>query len=324
MPILNARDQNSSSTSENKGFVMKFNEFLAPLRRLLVFMLLVGLISTASAAEKKYTVKAPDGVTIAVQETGNLDGKPIVFIHGLLGSRLNWDKQTSSPELQQYRLITYDLRGHGQSGKPEGAKSYQEGRRWADDLAAVLKASDARRPMIVGWSLGGVVISSYLAAYGDNAIGGIVYVDGVIELNAALITPHQDVYAGLASDDLKTHLDAVRTFVGLCFQTQPETATFERLLSNAAMASWVMTKAVPSMTVSVTEGLAKAKVPILFLYGGKDNLVKTGPSIERAKELNPSLQSKIYPDSGHAPFLEEADRFNRDLSEFMNMISKAK
>lgn len=300
---------------------MTLKYLIGMVRTLTVSILIVGFASAAKADGKNYTVESSDGVTIAVQEAGNPDGRPIVFIHGLLGSRLNWEEQTRSPALQQYRLITYDLRGHGLSEKPDDAESYKDGRRWADDLAAVLTASDAREPVVVGWSLGGVVISNYLAAYGDAKIGGIIYVDGVIELSAALITPHPEVYAGLASEDLKTHLDTVRTFLALCFEIQPDPATFERLLSNAAMASWVMTKTVPSMTVSVAEGLPKAKVPVLLLYGGKDNLVKPEPSIARAKEFNRGLRSKIYPDSGHAPFQEEATQFNQDLSEFVNSIN---
>ncbi|WP_245445466.1 alpha/beta fold hydrolase [Agrobacterium rosae] len=281
---------------------------------------MIVLSSIASAAEKKYTVKSSDGVIIAVQETGNPDGQPIVFVHGLLGSHINWDKQTGSPELQKYRMITYDMRGHGLSGKPDDAKAYKDGRRWADDLATVLKASSAQKPVLVGWSLGGVVLSNYLAAYGDASIGGFVYVDGVIELTGALITSHPQVYEGLASDDLRTHLDTVRTFLALCFETQPNAATFERLLSNAAMASWVMTRSTPSMTVSVAEGLPKAKAPMLLLYGAKDKLVNTQPSIDRARELNPGIKTIIYADSGHAPFFEEAARFNRDLSGFTDSV----
>ncbi|KAA3509267.1 alpha/beta hydrolase [Agrobacterium rosae] len=286
----------------------------------LVSLLMIVLSSIASAAEKKYTVKSSDGVIIAVQETGNPDGQPIVFVHGLLGSHINWDKQTGSPELQKYRMITYDMRGHGLSGKPDDAKAYKDGRRWADDLATVLKASSAQKPVLVGWSLGGVVLSNYLAAYGDASIGGFVYVDGVIELTGALITSHPQVYEGLASDDLRTHLDTVRTFLALCFETQPNAATFERLLSNAAMASWVMTRSTPSMTVSVAEGLPKAKAPMLLLYGAKDKLVNTQPSIDRARELNPGIKTIIYADSGHAPFFEEAARFNRDLSGFTDSV----
>ncbi len=303
---------------------MNFTKLNALLGALSVAALMVFSASAVSAAGKNYTVQSPDGVEIAVQESGDPDGRPIVFIHGLLGSRLNWEGQTGSPELRKYRMITYDLRGHGQSDKPDATEAYRDGRHWANDLAAVLEASNVDSPVVVGWSLGGVVISNYLAAYGDDKLGGVVYVDGVIELNSALITPHPEVYAGLASDDLKTHLDALRTFLALCFQTQPTAATFERLLSNAAMASWVMTKTVPSMTDAVVDGLPKATVPVLLLYGGKDDLVMTGPSIARAEELNPSVQSKIYPDSGHAPFLEEASRFNRDLSEFRDSIQEAK
>jgi pimeloyl-ACP methyl ester carboxylesterase len=295
---------------------MTGNSVLRRVLGLWVVILMLGLSSGAMAAEKDYTVKTPDGVSIAVQESGDPAGPAIVFIHGLLGSHLNWDMQTSSSKLQHYRLITYDLRGHGLSGKPEDAQAYQDGRRWADDLSTVLKATGAKRPVLVGWSLGGVVLSNYLAAYGDDGIAGIVYVDGVIELNAALITPHPKVYEGLASDDLTVHLDAVRTFLGLCFATKPDTATFERLLSNAAMASWIMTRSVPSVTVTAAEGLPKVRVPVLMLYGGKDDLVKVKPSIARARELNPAIQTKIYATSGHAPFLEEAQRFNRDLAEF--------
>lgn len=297
---------------------MNYLRFTRMLRSTCAVLLLGGLSSLTVAADRSYTVTAPDGIKLAVQESGNPQGPAIVFIHGLLGSRLNWAKQTSSAELQRYRMITYDLRGHGLSDKPEHTDAYTDGRRYADDLAAVLKATGASKPVLVGWSLGGVVMSNYLAAYGDPDIGGVMYVDGVIELNAALITSHPDVYAGLASEDLKTHLDAVRTFLALCFQTRPDSATFELLLSNAAMASWPMTRATPSMTVAVAEGLPKARVPVLMVYGEKDELVQVQPSIVRARQLNPRIQTKLYESSGHAPFLEEAARFNRNLVQFMD------
>ncbi len=220
-------------------------------------------------------------------------------------------------------MIAYDMRGHGLSGKPDDAAAYRDGRRYADDLAAVLKASHAQRPVLVGWSLGGLVMSSYLAAYGDTAISGAMYVDGVIELDPALITPHPPVYAGLASDDLPTHLDALRTFLGLCFYTQPDSATFERLLSSAAMASWTMTRTMPSMTADAAAGLPKARVPVLIVYGSQDALLQVQASIARARQLNPRIRSMLYEHSGHAPFLEEAQRFNRDLATFVDQAVTA-
>lgn len=292
------------------------------LRSAWLALALLAIAPATMAADKQYMVTAPDGVQLAVQESGNPSGPAIVFIHGLLGSRLNWEQQVASPDLQGYRLITYDLRGHGLSGKPEDAEAYRDGRRYADDLAAVIKATSARRPVLVGWSLGGVVMSNYLAAYGDGEIGALVYVDGVIELTGALITAHPAVYAGMASTDLKTHLDAVRTFLALCFHTQPDAATFERLLSNAAMASWTMTKTTPSMTVAAAQSLPQVRVPLLALYGARDELVNTGSSLVRLRALNPRMHARVYANSGHAPFLEEAQRFNRDLAAFVEAARK--
>lgn len=98
----------------------------------------------AVADPANYTVTSKDGVKLAVQESGDPNGQPVIFIHGLLGSRLNWEAQVQSPELRQYRIITYDLRGHGLSDKPAGAEPYHNGRHWADDLEAVIEGSHAK------------------------------------------------------------------------------------------------------------------------------------------------------------------------------------
>lgn len=273
------------------------------------------------AAVKSYTITAPDGVRLAVQQSGNPNGAPIIFIHGLLGSHLNWDTQINSPQLQRYDLITYDLRGHGLSGKPTDAAAYTDGQRWADDLAAVIKASHAHKPVLVGWSLGGTVISNYLAKFGDSRLAGAVYVDGVVELRAEQIVPHPAIYRHLNSPDLLTHLTAERDFLSLCFHTQPDASTFERLLANAAMASWEMQSAVQSMTVAAAEGLGKVRVPVLLIYGAQDALVQAKPTMARAAALDPRVQNKLYENSGHAPFIEEPDRFNRDLAAFVAAVA---
>ncbi|MEA5126236.1 alpha/beta fold hydrolase [Xanthomonas floridensis] len=207
---------------------------MLPMRCALACLLLLSstLAAAVTPASRTYTVTAPDGVTLAVQEHGAGDAPAIVFVHGLLGSRINWDAQLADPLLQRYRLITYDLRGHGLSGKPTAASAYQDGARWADDLAAVLKAANAHDAVLVGWSLGGAVISNYLSRYGDDGLGGAVYVDGVIELRAQQLGAHPAIYRDLVSDDLRTHLQAVYDFLRLCFATQPPVPVFDTLLAN--------------------------------------------------------------------------------------------
>lgn len=293
------------------------------LRRTLV--LLIGCLAasaTAWAGTRQYTVTAPDGVAIAVQESGDPQGRAVVFVHGLLGSHLSWDAQVRSPALQGLRLITFDLRGHGQSGRPDRAEAYTDGRRWAEDLAAVIAASKARDPVLVGWSLGAAVITNYLAAHGDKGIAGALYVGGVIELNPEQIVQRPGLYRALASPDLRTHLDAERRFVALCFATPPGALTFDRLIANAALASPTMQHAVHTMSVAAAQGLGAMRKPLLLLYGARDALVRPQPSLQRARTLQPRAQSSVYARSGHAPFVEEASRFNRELLAFVEAAAR--
>ncbi|VWD63219.1 alpha/beta hydrolase [Burkholderia lata] len=300
---------------------MRIPSLMAWLNAVISAAILLASVPSAVAAPKSYMVTSKDGARLAVQEDGNPDGRPVILIHGLLGSRLDWEAQVRSAELRHYRIITYDLRGHGLSDKPSGVVPYHDGSRWADDLDAVIKGAHASKPVVVGWSLGGVVISNYLAAYGDSDIAGAVYVDGVVELAPGQIVDHPEVYHDMNSPDLKTHLDGERRFVELCFNHRPDADTFSRLLANAAMASWDMQRAIPTMTVSAAEGLGSARVPLLFVYGGHDALVDTRKTLARAITLNPRIASRIYADSGHAPFIEEPERFNADLAAFVRSVS---
>ncbi len=122
--------------------------------------------------------------------------------------------------------------------------------------------------------------------------------------------------------DLKTHLDAERDFIQLCFATPPDALTFQRLLANAAMASENMQNAVHEMSLDAKKGLGAMDKPLLLIYGEADALVQARPSFNRAKALNPGVSGKFYAQSGHAPFLEEADRFNRDLANFVEATKR--
>lgn len=280
------------------------------------------MASPAFAADRFSVVTAPDGVTLAVQETGDPDGLAVILVHGLLGSRLSWDAQWRSPALQRFRLIAFDLRGHGQSGMPVTPEMYREGHRWADDLDAVIRATGAKRPVLVGWSLGAAVITNYLAGHGDDAIAGVVYAGGVIELEAAQLVPQPSVYERMASADLRTHLAGERDFIGLCFRRRPADDAFLRLVATAAMASGVMQNAVHGMNVDADKGLRALRKPILHVYGAHDALVRPEASFARAVALAPQSVLHLYPDAGHAPFAEAPERFNIDLVNFVEAATR--
>src|SRR4051794_4457253 len=127
-----------------------------------------------------HDVRGGGALRLHAREWGDPQRPPIVFIHGWSQSQLCWARQTDGPLAEEFRIVTFDLRGHGMSEKPLDAARYVDGRLWADDLNAVIEQLELRRPVLVGWSYGGYVIADYLSAYGDGAISGIDLVGGAV------------------------------------------------------------------------------------------------------------------------------------------------
>lgn len=80
-------------------------------------------------------------------------GQPILFIHGLGSSARDWEYQVSFFS-EHYRVITFDLRGHGQSQKPPGPYSMSL---FASDTAKLIKLLGIAPVHVVGISLGGMI-----------------------------------------------------------------------------------------------------------------------------------------------------------------------
>src|ERR1700740_1219235 len=106
---------------------------------------LISLATSAQAQEQRFkavSVKTPDGLTISAQEWGNPNGPGIIFVHGFSQSSMSWIKQVTDPDLaREFHMVTYDLRGHGNSDKPPEPERYKDSKAWADELQAVMDAT---------------------------------------------------------------------------------------------------------------------------------------------------------------------------------------
>ena len=97
---------------------------------------LLAAVTQGAAQSPKYkpiSVKTPDGLTIAAQEWGNPQGPEILLINGFSQSHMSWMRQVNSDLAKEFRIITYDLRGHGNSDKPDDKGRYHDNKAWADD-----------------------------------------------------------------------------------------------------------------------------------------------------------------------------------------------
>lgn len=121
-------------------------------------------------------VTGAQGITLSVQEWGNPNGQPILFAHAYGMSHLAWLAQVTSDLAQEFRLVTFDHRGHGESDKPLTADSYNQRDLFADDIQAIIAQLNLKDLVLVGHSMSGVLVGDYLMKYGDRNVMGVVLI----------------------------------------------------------------------------------------------------------------------------------------------------
>ena len=270
-------------------------------------------------------VKTPDGVDISVREWGSPEGWPILFVHGLAQSHLSFLPQFASELAKRHRLVAYDLRGHGESGKPFDPAFYREGHRWADELQAVIDGAGLAKPVLVGWSLGGRVLRQYLMHHGDARIGGLHFVNARPFEDPAVIAPASQANITGRPDTLARRIDAHIAFLRACFHRPLSDDDFAVALAYNAIVPQEIREAISGWSTSLADtraALEKVTVPTLIAHGRNDALILPGAAEMTAGAIRGSRIS-WYDDCGHSPFIEHPERFNRELDAFVTSIQAA-
>lgn len=262
-------------------------------------------------------VAAPDGVKLAAFEWGNPAGPEIVFIHGFSQCHLAWRRQMHDPVLSDsFRMLAYDLRGHGASDQPCDPARYRDEAAWADDLQAVMDAAGLRRPALVAWSYGGRVVGDYVRRHGPGRIAAVNYVAAVTKSDRRFVGPELKQTVAMASDDFVTVLRAARKFVHACFAGRPGGEDMDTVLSYTMAVPAKVRAAVLDRTRDSGEALKALRVPVLVTHGTMDRIIAPAAAAITAT-LVPDARISWYDSVGHSPFWEDAPRFNRELAAFV-------
>ena len=270
---------------------------------------------------KPLAVTTPDGLTIAAQEWGNPNGPGIVFIHGFSQSSLSWMRQTNSDLAKEFHIVTYDLRGHGNSDKPLDAARYRDGKAWADEVQAVIDAAGLKRPVLVGWSYAGRVISDYVTNRGAAGIAGINFVDASIKFIPEYVGDNLKNLPLMASEDMVTNINATRVFLHGCFSRQPSADDFETMLAFNMMVPPKVRAGLGGRPLDATAVMSKLTIPVLVTHGAEDKNAKVDAAKFTASTI-PGAKLSIYDGVGHSPFYEDAPRFNGELAALVRAANK--
>ena len=274
---------------------------------------------------RRHSVRTPDGVEIAAYEYGNPQGPAILFIHGYMQAALSWDRQTRDPDLaREFRMVAYDIRGHGNSVKPEGDAFYKPGQAWAGEVKAVMDQLALQRPVLVGWSYGGRIMGDTLNAFGHGAIGAMNWVDATSSVSdasrfgraARLIGP-----AAAGSPDMATAITSTVAFLRACFEIQPSASDFETMLAFNMMVPRHVRLGLAGRPLDIEARLRALDIPVLVTHGLHDRVTDVSMARYTASVV-PNAKLSVFDNAGHAPFWEDAPRFNRELAELARSVRR--
>jgi non-heme chloroperoxidase len=261
------------------------------------------------------------GVNLHVVEGGKPQGQPLLFIHGFCQSVFAWRKQFASDLASDFRLIAFDLRGHGDSDKPLEAEAYIESKPWADDVAAVIDSLNLRDAVLVGWSYAGYVIADYLRAYGVNRTSAVAFVSALTvkggEKARGFTGPRfAQLYPAMNSPDLEVLRPAMARFVDMCYADPAQLPENDRvkLLEIGEKPPAVARESMGRRKLDNDDVLGALRIPVLCVHGMEDAIVTVASSEHNARVI-PGARLSLYEDVGHTPFVEDVERFNAELRE---------
>jgi non-heme chloroperoxidase len=291
----------------------------------LFFVMLIAVLMAACSSEKVTSeyVYSTNGVKLSFSEYGNPNGQPVLFIHGWSQSKEMWQQQLTAPELQDYRLIAFDLRGHGQSTKTMNPAEYVSANNWADDISAVIRKLDLRNVTVVAHSYGAIALLDYLSLYGEKNLKAINFVGALAGMGS------QSVAAYIGSDferiklatgeRFNDQIDGVIALAKANYGNAVDRDVYARGVAASMLTPYYVRRYIFARQVDHTDTLRSIRVPVVFSHGQFDQAVLARSAVDMASKLLGSTVT-IYEESSHAPFVTEAAKFNANLVAFIENV----
>lgn len=266
---------------------------------------------------------ANDGTKLHVTVTG--EGPDVVLIHGWPLSQRMWHRQQSSLAAAGFRVIAYDRRGFGQSDKPDGGYDYDT---LSDDLAAVMKAVEARRAALVGFSMGGGEVARYMSRHKGEQVVRTALVSAV----TPYLLKDDSNPSGVPNEQFESMKSGIREDRSGFFQgfgeqfygqgTEGGGVSDEVLRETHELAMGASEKATLDCvdafgTTDFRPDMAAFKVATLVVHGTGDAIVPIGTSAEQAVKSIENARIERYEGAPHGLMATHAERLGDDLRQFL-------
>jgi len=259
--------------------------------------------------------RGPDGTTFAYVDEGS--GSPILLLHGW-SSSLRWFERNIAALARHHRVVAFDFRGHGSSEKTESGHTMEQ---YARDVHDVVDGLGLERPLIAGWSMGSIVLWSYVLQFGRGQASGMVFVG---QSASDLITPAYE-HGIMTLDDLPQWIHAlqtdrepmVRENMRLMVKREPTPAELDWMTADYLRCpAHIAAVALYSQTMADSMPAFPAIDFPTQVYFGVDPKMYRREHGEYLASVIDGSELVVFEESGHVAMWEEPSRFVDEIERF--------
>jgi non-heme chloroperoxidase len=276
-------------------------------------------------------------ITIGQENSGSIElyyedhgsGKPVVLIHGWPLSGRSWEKQVPVLLEAGCRVITYDRRGFGDSGKPTFGYEYDT---LAEDLHSLMTELDLRDVTLVGFSMGGGEVARYIGRYGTERVSKAVFMAAI----PPFLLKAPDNPAGVDGsvfDGIKKAIAADRPaflskFLADFYNVDILRGT--RISDEVVRVSWnIAVGASPKATLDCVSAwgtdfrgdLQRIDVPTLVIHGDADRILPIEATGTPTQQAVKGSRLVVVKDGPHGLNWTHAEEVNRELLKFVGQTT---
>lgn len=251
------------------------------------------------------------GVGNGLYYTVNGKGTALVFIHPPLLTGANFKYQVEGLS-QTYKVITFDIRGHGRSAFSEQPITYEM---IANDITQILDHLGIDKAIICGYSTGGTVVLEFLLAHKERALGGII-ISGMSEVRDLYNEKRIHIARLLSKTGAKKLLG-----LAVSWGNSNSMEIFKHMYREAIRGD---TRNISqyynySLHYNCTQQLHSIDFPVLLIYGNKDKAFH--PYAKLLHEKLPYNELKIIHEKHQIP-TKSSDELNHIIHEFAVKIQQ--
>ena len=259
-----------------------------------------------------------NGITLAYSDQGT--GLPIVFLHAFPLNRTMWAPQENALS-SQFRIITIDLRGHGESDAPLWRYTLEQS---ADDVRVLLDHLSIRQAVFVGLSMGGYILFAFYRKYADR-VNGLILADTRAQADTA---EGKDGRFLMAQTAYKEGPSAIADLMipkllsPMSIQTKLDLVQHVRAMIQGNQISGIAgdLMAMADRPDSVTL-LSQITCPTQIIVGDLDQATPPSDAELLANRIS-NARLAIIPQAAHLANLEQPETFNQIVASFASELRK--